>query len=378
MGPLLRKIAVATKRKDLIPQWLRNFIIQHVSLHEARTAWQVRQAPFTEEEPNSSYKPMLPYKLGIIMEFWHRHWPYIAACRDLRVAYKIIDISGPDWINVVEKSKCDAFLVWPSTQLGIWKQMYDDRLRIMVEDLNKIVYPGYKELWFYESKRRMHYWLEANDVSHPNTWVFYSREAAFDFARNCRLPIVVKTDMGAAASGVKILRKRSGLLKYVNRCFKRGIVHRDGDARETEWGSVLFQEYLPGVREWRMLRIGDSYFGYEKILKGSFHSGSHCWSYSQPKTELLDIVRSITNKWNLTSMNLDIFESQDGRYLVNELQAIFGMGNPYEMCVVDGQPGRMLYDAKQKSWQFEPGDFCQNYLCNQRILYLLKLLRAES
>ena len=83
----------------------------------------------------------------------------MAACRDLRVAYRILDmdISGPDWIETVQNSGCDAFLVWPSVQLSVWEQMYDERLRIIVEDLGKIIYPEYKEIWFYESKRRMHY-----------------------------------------------------------------------------------------------------------------------------------------------------------------------------------------------------------------------------
>jgi hypothetical protein len=56
------------------------------------------------------------------------------------------------------------------------------------------------------------------------------------------------------------------------------------DPRDRQWGSVLFQQYIPDAREWRMIRIGDSFFGYEKIKVGEFHSGSHKWSYSRPRT----------------------------------------------------------------------------------------------
>jgi hypothetical protein len=123
-----------------------------------------------------------------------------------------------------------------------------------------------------------------------------------------------------------------------------------------------------------MIRIGDSFFGYEKLKVGDFHSGSHAWHYEQPASELLDFFRDFTEKAGFTSMDADILVARDGTFLVGELQAVFGMGNPYEMCVVDGKPGRMLYDGEHGSWSFEAGNFCQNYLCNQRVITLLKRL----
>jgi hypothetical protein len=126
-----------------------------------------------------------------------------------------------------------------------------------------------------------------------------------------------------------------------------------------------------------MIRIGESYFGYEKLKKGDFHSGSHLWNYSRPKSDLLDFVKGVTEKAGFTSMDLDIFEIPDRRYLVNELQTVFGMGHPYEMCVVDGKPGRMLFDRRSNSWKFEAGNFCQNYLCNLRVQTVLAMLDKE-
>jgi hypothetical protein len=79
-------------------------------------------------------EPVLPlrnksrYMLGIIEEFDNNHLPYIAACEDLGVRYKTLDISGPDWIQIVRGCGCDAFLVWPSFKVSIWKRMFDERL----------------------------------------------------------------------------------------------------------------------------------------------------------------------------------------------------------------------------------------------------------
>ena len=65
-----------------------------------RSALWLAKDPYTAEPEVSSYPSRYPYVLGIIKEFWHAHWPYISACRDLGVAYKVLDISGPDWIDV--------------------------------------------------------------------------------------------------------------------------------------------------------------------------------------------------------------------------------------------------------------------------------------
>lgn len=163
------------------------------------------------------------YTLGIIKEFWHQHWHYIAACRDLRVSYKFLDISGPNWLQVIEESGCDAFLIRPSVQLSIWKQMFDERIRVIAKDLGKIIFPGSDELWFFESKRRMHYWLQAHGVPHPKTWVFYDLKQALAFADHAELPVVYKSDLGSGASGVRIFRKRDFLSRHIQKCFKQGF-----------------------------------------------------------------------------------------------------------------------------------------------------------
>ena len=59
--------------------------------------------------------------------------------------------------------------------------MYDEKLKIMVDELGLVIYPPFNEVWIYESKRKMQYWLETNDVPYPKTWIFYDLEKALDF-----------------------------------------------------------------------------------------------------------------------------------------------------------------------------------------------------
>ncbi|MBN1805932.1 MAG: hypothetical protein JW837_11840 [Sedimentisphaerales bacterium] len=340
-----------------------------------RRKWQAND-PFADIEETSTYPAKVDVRLGIIKEFAHRHKNYVGACRDLGIPYKILDISGSDWIDTIRNSNCDAFLVYPSCELSVWKQMYDERLRVMVEDMGKIIYPTYNELWFYESKRRMYYWLEAHNIPHPQTWIFYNFNDAMQFARNVELPIVFKSDFGSAASGVRIFRSRSKLVRWIKLCFRKGIICKNEDPRDQQWGVVLFQEYLPDAKEWRIAVIGASYFGYEKLKQGDYHSGSLLRAYSRPRDELLALAKRIMDDGGFTSMALDIFEIKDGQYLVNELQTMFGMSRQ-EMCVVDGKAGRMLFQSESSAWVFESGDFCRNHLCNLRVQILLAMLKKE-
>jgi glutathione synthase/RimK-type ligase-like ATP-grasp enzyme len=219
----------------------------------------------------------------------------------------------------------------------------------------------------------MSYWLEANGIPHCRTHVFYSREGALEFARSADLPLVAKFDMGSRSVGVEILRSRSAVLQYVDQRFGEGMVCPGANGLDREWGSVLFQEYLPGIAEWRMIRIGESYFGHQKLRDGEFHSGSGKVGWYDPPRKLLDFVRELTDNAGYTAMNMDIFEAPEGHFVVNEIQSHFAAYIESQMYI-DGRPGRYRYDYAKRKWRFEEGIFCRNGCCNLRVEALLDLL----
>src|SRR3972149_12244337 len=100
--------------KKGVPRWLvRVYQKYGASVDFSRALW-IAQDPFPHIPSASSYDSEYPYKIGIIKEFCHMHSSYMAACQDLGVSYVVVDISGPDWLEEVEHSGCDAFLVRPS------------------------------------------------------------------------------------------------------------------------------------------------------------------------------------------------------------------------------------------------------------------------
>jgi hypothetical protein len=166
-------------------------------------------------------------------------------------------------------------------------------------------------------------------------------------------------------------------LRYVNHRFEKGLVCRGAESRDREWGNVLFQEFLPEVAEWRMIRIGDSYFGHQKLLDGAFHSGSGKVGWYDPPRAMLDFVRELTDNAGYTAMNVDIFETPDGRFLVNEIQSHFAVYLESQMYI-DGKPGRYLYDYSNREWIFEEGVFGRNSCCDLRVKALLDQLHRTA
>lgn len=374
----MSKVILLARKKvgELLPDFLRSYILRRVSLLDSRTQWWKSKDVYRNDLPYSTYESPYPVKLGILKEFWHRHTHYISACREMKVAYEVIDITAADWLERVEVCNCDALLVNPSVQLSLWKQMFDEKLEILEKDMGKLIYPSYKELWLYESKRRMAYWFEGNNIPHAKTRVFYNRDEALEFLSAADYPIVAKTDMGARASGVRILGNKSKAIKYVKKAFKKGILHGDAEAKDADWKFVIFQEYIESEIEWRMICIGGKFFGHQKLKSDDFHSGSNMIGWVKPPERLLDMVKHLCEEYSLDSVDIDIFEKQDGEYLVNEVQCIFGAFMPYQM-LVDGVPGYYIYN-ENNAWEFIRGIVCQNACCNLRVASVLQKLGHES
>lgn len=236
------------------------------------------------------------------------HLEWLQAIReapyDIRV--DVIDLSKSDWLKKVMSSDCDCYLTRPPGAVGYFKQMYDERLYVIRNILNKMIYPTFEEVLIYENKRMLAYWLEANQVPHAKTHVFYDREEIERFRETCSFPLVGKTAIGAAGSGIQILRNDAELKKYVARAFsQRGIArkwlpnlrkgklksrilgrigdipgflaylkrrHTVGTIDPQRW-HVILQDYIDVAEEWRTVRIGESFFAHKKQRRGAIFSG---------------------------------------------------------------------------------------------------------
>jgi hypothetical protein len=312
------------------------------------------------------------------------------ACEKMNAEHIVVDISKANWLELIENYKPTILLTRPAGLTTPFKILYDERLEILVNELNYFCFPSLKEVLIYENKKYFSYWLKANKIPHQQTDVFYFEKEALDWLNSSKVkfPIVAKTNIGASGSGVVIIETKEELQNYIQSTFSgKGATKRVGPnlkkgrilqrgirllskpkalfkkidvykarALDVQKDFVLFQEHIPHTFEWRVVRMGDSFFAHKKLKFGNMTSGSLLKDYGNPPLALLDFVKSITDKHKLFSQAVDVFESPNG-YLVNEMQCIFGQSDAFQMKV-DDCVGR--YTFQNGSWKFEAGDFNNN------------------
>lgn len=329
------------------------------------------------------------------------HILWIKACEDYngQVEYRVVNLTSYNWLEEILKEPFDILLAKPGGLTAPFKQLYDERIYILGVVMGYKIFPSPQEIFIYENKRFLSSWLKANDIPHPKTYVFYSYGEALEYIKTAAYPFVAKTNIGASGSGVIIIKSITEAKDYLEETFRgTGAPQRTGPNREKggflnrgihyifhpsditkkfsiykikaanlQKNFVIFQEFIPHDFEWRIVRIGDSFFAHKKLKAGEKSSGSLLKNYDNPPMEILDFVKQITDNQKFYSQAVDIFESTRG-YLVNEMQCIFGQSDPFQM-LVDGIPGRYRY--LNNKWTFEKGDFAKNACFNLRLEFIL-------
>ena len=374
---LLRKTGLL----KLVPKHVKLGVKSHLDFEAlSRADWQQ-----TYDEIMSRARPaerVTDKEVCIIHDWMLRHAYYEAACQEEGVPYHILDLTTPDWVAKAEQDQSFAYLMRPFVLSTLGRAIYEERAYFLENVLQKSLFPEFNSLWIYECKRRCASWLKHYQIPHPETWVFFSRAEAMAFLETASFPLVFKTDIGSDAVGVRILKSKKEASELVGQCFGKGFKSSFYDPRDRNYGQVFFQQYLSDVLEWRIIRIGESFFAYQKGKKGDFHSGSKIVDFLRPPERLLNFSRDLLNRAGMNSMSLDIFEDKAGNYFVNEMQTYYGAnetggyyfengkevtlkdGQTIEM-MIDGEPGRYFWHDGE--WTFEAGDFSRNAGCNLRV-----------
>lgn len=363
---------LAARLRRVIPTWAADLAVRLKGpvQHQIRSSLRYYEGLLGGVLPErSEYEPRWPVTLGIFRDRAGFCTMNVLACREMGVPFTLLDLEAPDWWNQTRAARCDGFLVWPSTNLRLWKDLYDERIRFLTSVLRRPVVPSPEEVWLFERKRRVADWLKAHDVPHPRTVVLFDRGVALDWVKRCALPVVLKTDAGASSHGVFVLRKRHAAERLVRRAFESGIRLRRGDAREKAWGYALMQEYVEHSHEWRVVRIGDAFLCRRKERVGDFASGAARVEWAWPPRGLLDFAEMVTDIGGFRSMALDVFETADDgddRFLVNEMQCLVGP------APVQEHPARGLWRKRDGAWTFVAGNFYRNACANLRVALVLR------
>lgn len=115
-----------------------------------------------------------------------------------------------------------------------------------------------------------------------------------------------------------------------------------------------------------MIRVGYSYFCRYKIKEGDFHSGSGDIIWAQPPNILLNKTKLISQEFECPNINVDFLETNDGRFLINEIHAQWGGKVLHDPNL----EGRYMWNNHTQSWDFEKGNFFKNRCANLKVEWI--------
>jgi len=252
---------------------------------------------------------------------------YHRALKLLDVPGRVLDPAKDGFYDDLVHGNDDVIIYKPSATTNLQRQMSWEKALPLYDNSRWSIHPRPPELRIYESKRELFYFLKLNGIPHPETHVFFDVDEALEFAEHCELPQVFKTNTGASSKGVEIFRDRRKLIDLVRDVFRRHYIKRSlWDYRDIDYGYVLLQKFLAPVREFRVIKVGESWFTYEKMPGATeLMSGSGVSAFPQPSEKLLNFCRDISKRFAFNVMSFDVFQSgEDGAYLINEMQTWFG------------------------------------------------------
>ncbi|NDI34864.1 hypothetical protein [Chengkuizengella sediminis] len=345
-------------------------------------------------------------KIGIFITPEGYERPIIEACQEVTVQYELIDIFSHDWIEQFEQANCDGYIIRPPTKTRLWMNLFLSRILLIKDKIEGKCVPDLDSILYYESKIMMLDFYKIHQLPHVPSHTFLNIKEALQFAKETTsFPKMVKSDGGSGGLGVKKINSRLKLNYQIYKSFFTGNIFRGYHSfhdfpeylksfvrplwmysktrrayypySERSQGYIHIQELIDMKTEWRMIRIGKSYFGLRKAKgKNGLRSGSgSLGDWADPPKDLLNLVKEWTDKLNISIMSFDIFEDKEGNYLINEMQVCFGTISPSQMYI-DGIPGRYVYVDGE--WVFDEGEYCR-FNCNLlRIELLTDILNVRK
>jgi glutathione synthase/RimK-type ligase-like ATP-grasp enzyme len=229
--------------------------------------------------------------------FSERWIPY---CAVTQIDYKLVDCYKTDIMKQLQD--CHA-LMWHFSQNSPKDFLFAKQLIFSIEAAGKKVFPGVHTSWHFDDKVGQKYLLEAVGAPLVQTWVFYSKHEALQWAESTRFPKVFKLRGGASSQNVQLVNTKGEARKLIKKAFGKGFPTYDawGSLKERwrkyrlrktdmedlikgilrfivpppyaqskgrEVGYIYFQEFIPdNDHDIRVIAIGDKAFAIKRMVR---------------------------------------------------------------------------------------------------------------
>ncbi len=271
------------------------------------------------------------------------------------IPYVRLRVDQPDFWERVEDL---TLFIMRFSQIDTNLQLARDILPIVEKEYGIPCYPNQSTAWHYDDKVKQAFLMKAHGFPMTESWIFYDKQAALDWARQASYSVVFKLRGGAGSMNVILVRSSKQALALIRRMFGRGVYpekfkaqglvrfkdfnlyrefhHLGGNLYRWSKGLdispfwalhknyVLFQKFLPNNDcDTRITVIGERAFAFRRLVRDDDFraSGSGKIDYDMNKIDMrcVEIAFQISRKLGFQSMAYD--------FLVNAL------GEP-EFCEV--------------------------------------------
>ncbi len=164
-------------------------------------------------------KIAIHHSKGTFSERW------IAYCEKQHIPYKVVDCYGNNIIQQLED--CTA-LMWHHHHANAKSILFAKQLMYSVAAMGLKIFPDFNTAWHFDDKVGQKYLLEAIQSPLVPSYVFYTKQEAFEWVNNTSFPKVWKLRGGAGSANVALVNTKQDAIALVNKAFGRGFSQYDG------------------------------------------------------------------------------------------------------------------------------------------------------
>jgi len=283
------------------------------------------------------------------------HW--IEYCQQKNIPYKLVNCYRSDII--LQLADCAA-LMWHHHHADYKDVLLAKHLLFSIEQSGKRVFPDFNTCWHFDDKLGQKYLLESIAAPLVQSYVFYTKEEAINWANSALYPKVFKLSSGAGSANVKLVRKRGEAIRLIKKAFGKGFPQFDrwGYLKEQirkikigkerfmigmlkgfgrlvlstaysrikgkEKGYVYFQDFVPNNNsDTRVIVIGDRAFAIKRMIReNDFRaSGSGLIIHNKEAidTHCIGIAFEISDKLKLQCMAYDFVFDRENKPQIIEI-----------------------------------------------------------
>ncbi len=294
---------------------------------------------------------------------------WIDYCEQQDISYKIVNCYEND---IIDQVKGYRGLMWHISHILPQDILIGKQVMFALEQAGMQTFPNFKTMWHFDDKVGQKYLLEAIDAPFIDTYVFFNKKDALEWANKTEFPKVFKLRGGSGSGNVKLVRSNKDARKLIRKAFGKGFKQRDAysdirerirkyrkglgdlklltggfyrlfknhdyeDVKGIEKGYVYFQDFIPGNNyDIRVIVIDDKAFAIKRMVReNDFRaSGSGMLHYGKENfdNKIINVAFETSKKLQTQSFAVD-FVIHNGKPLVVEMSYGFPNKNFIEGCI---------------------------------------------